>query len=303
MSRTSVPFSCCSRLSGGGENNYAVRFRLAPWIRRLSLCRCALPSPLLPASLLLAQGYASSWLSLVQGFGISKPYSTLFFSQYGHAALPYWYLDGCCAASSVCKHQVRCTLFIHTKYKVQSTRPDVDAPTHHALRHRVHPRTRHPRPPDPGSRMPPPQRRRVPARHRTVPRPRAWDARASTVIGATASRPLAPKPSRRKRPAAPHPATAATHSPQPPPRPPPERRRAEPPPHTIQYIPYLYDPACMQGRSRKQGFLYMASVRAPSDSGSKAAASAHGMGSGGLPVDTMSIGLRIDRMSGRGAPW
>ena len=91
-------------------------------------------------------------------------------------------------------------------------------------RHRVHPSARHPRPLDPGPRMPPPQRRRVPARHRTVPRPRAWDARASTAIGATAARPRAPKPSRRKRPAAPQPATAATHSPQPPPRPPPERR-------------------------------------------------------------------------------
>ena len=109
--------------------------------------------------------------------------------------------------------------------------PDVDAPPPRPRRHRVHPSARHPRPLDPGPRMPPPQRRRVPARHRTVPRPRAWDARASTVIGATAARPRAPKPSRRKRPAAPQPATAATHSPQPPPRPPPERRRAEPPSH------------------------------------------------------------------------
>jgi hypothetical protein len=69
----------------------------------------------LPASLSLTQGDPVSGLSLVLGFSISKPYSTLFFSQYGHAALPYWYLDGCCAASSVCKHPVRCTLFIQTE--------------------------------------------------------------------------------------------------------------------------------------------------------------------------------------------
>ena len=71
--------------------------------------------------------------------------------------------------------------------------PDVDAPPPRPRRHRVHPSARHPRPLDPGPRMPPPQRRRVPARHRTVPRPRAWDARASTVIGATAARLRAPK--------------------------------------------------------------------------------------------------------------
>jgi hypothetical protein len=59
----------------------------------------------LPASLSLTQGDPVSGLSLVLGFSISKPYSTLFFSQYGHAALPYWYLDGCCAASSVCRQR------------------------------------------------------------------------------------------------------------------------------------------------------------------------------------------------------
>ena len=123
--------------------------------------------------------------------------------------------------------------------------PEVDVPPPRPRRHRVHPSARHPRPPDPGSRMPPPQRRRVPARHRTVPRPRAWDARASIVGGATAARPRAPKPSRRKRPAAPQPATAATHSPQPPPRPAPERRRAEPP-HAIR--PFVHrDRTCRPG--------------------------------------------------------
>ena len=64
----------------------------------------------------------------------------------------------------------------------------------------------------------------MPARHRTVPRPRAWDARASIVIGATAARPLASKSSRRndQRPRSrpPRPRAAPT---QPPPRSLPER--------------------------------------------------------------------------------
>jgi hypothetical protein len=64
-------------------------------------------------------------------------------------------------------------------------------------RHRARLKARHPRPPDPGPRTPPPQRRRASARHRTVPRPIAWDARGSIVSGATATRPRAAKPSRR----------------------------------------------------------------------------------------------------------
>ena len=46
---------------------------------------------------------------------------------------------------------------------------------------------------------------------------------------------------------------------------------------------------------RKQGFLHMVGVRAR-DSGNKIAASAHGMGSGGLAVDSMAIGcLGVER--------
>ncbi len=53
---------------------------------------------------------------------------------------------------------------------------------------------RHPLPPDPGPLTPPPQQRRAPARHRTVPRPTAWDVRGSIVSGATAAQPRAAKP-------------------------------------------------------------------------------------------------------------
>ena len=105
--------------------------------------------------------------------------------------------------------------------------PDAAAPPPRQRRHRAHPSARHPRPPDQGPRTPPPQRRRVPARHRTVPRSRAWDARASIVSGATAARPCVSKPSRRKdqRPRSRPPRPRA--APSPPPRSPPERRRAE----------------------------------------------------------------------------
>jgi len=90
--------------------------------------------------------------------------------------------------------------------------PDADAPPPRPRRHRVHSSARHPRPLDPGPRMPPSQRRRLPARHRTVPRPRAWDARASTVIGATAARPARRNPAgendQRPRSRPPRPRTA-----------------------------------------------------------------------------------------------
>jgi hypothetical protein len=90
--------------------------------------------------------------------------------------------------------------------------PDADAPPPRPRRHRVHSSARHPRPLDPGPRMPPSQRRRLPARHRTVPRPRAWDARASTVIGATAARPVRRNPAgendQRPRSRPPRPRTA-----------------------------------------------------------------------------------------------
>ena len=78
--------------------------------------------------------------------------------------------------------------------------PDAAAHPLRPSRHRAHLNARHPRPPDPGPRTPPPQRRRAPARHRTVPRPIAWDARGSIVSGATAARPRAAKPSRRSDP-------------------------------------------------------------------------------------------------------
>jgi hypothetical protein len=49
------------------------------------------------------------------------------------------------------------------------------------------------------------------------------------------------------------------------------------------------------GLPRKQGFPHMAGGRAR-DSGNKIAASAHGMGSGGLAVDAMAIGcLGVER--------
>jgi hypothetical protein len=52
-------------------------------------------------------------------------------------------------------------------------------------------------------------------------------------------------------------------------------------------------PAYMRVRPRKQGFLHMSTVR---DSGNKTTASAHGMGLGGLAVDTVEIGcLVVDR--------
>jgi len=87
-------------------------------------------------------------------------------------------------------------------------------------RHRVHPNARHPRPPDSGPRTSPPQRRRTPARHRTVHRPTAFGARASTKQSTPAPRSLNRPPNGairspgRRRPAGtpePPPAPARLH--------------------------------------------------------------------------------------------
>ena len=68
--------------------------------------------------------------------------------------------------------------------------PDAAAPPPRPRRHRAHPNARHPRPPDPGPRTPPLQRRRSSSRHRTVPHPGAWVARASTKQSTPGPRPL-----------------------------------------------------------------------------------------------------------------
>jgi len=105
--------------------------------------------------------------------------------------------------------------------------PDAAAPPPRPRRHRAPPNACHPRPHDPGPRTPPPQRRRAPARHRTVPRPTAWDAKEKRGRPAsgpgTAARAESEPP---ERPAAPRPTTAPGRGPQPPPRTPAERPRS-----------------------------------------------------------------------------
>ena len=105
--------------------------------------------------------------------------------------------------------------------------PDAAAPPPRPRRHRAHPNARHPRPPDPGPRTSPPQRWLAPARHRTVPRPTAWGARASTKQSAPAPRSRNRPPNGanrspgRRRPAGtpePPPAPARRHQPPPSPR-------------------------------------------------------------------------------------
>ena len=102
--------------------------------------------------------------------------------------------------------------------------PDAAAPPPRPRRHCAHPNARHPRPPDPGPRTSPPQRWLAPARHRTVPRPTAWGARASTKQSTPAPRSWNRPPNGanrspdRRRPAG---------TPEPPPAP---ARRHQPPP-------------------------------------------------------------------------
>ena len=105
--------------------------------------------------------------------------------------------------------------------------PDAAAPPPRPRRHRAPPNACHPRPHDPGPRTPPPQRRRAPARHRTVPRPTAWDAkekRGRPASGPGTAARAESEPT--ERPAAPRPTTASGRGLQPPPRTPAERPRS-----------------------------------------------------------------------------